>query len=311
MEADEPDWFVLSDTTIDVVEGATESVLMEVTPPSDADAGFYEFTLTATSANGVTSASATTSVHVRVPGVHLAAKGNSQTGYRGEQLQFDFDLTNTGQERDVFTLSHENAGWAESIIFGANPVALDPEEVGQVSATIILSDTIDQGIYTFKVIATSSDAMASSSNELTVTVTVNGVEISLSVESITITKGKEKEVTLTITNTGQGSDTFNILLTAEASNWTNAETTVVTLAEGLSETVTLTISPGTGVEGDHGFLDITVVSSDPVFNEKVQLQVVLKDAPDEGGLSTTIIVIVVILIVIAGLVVYMMQARSD
>ena len=295
-----------------MAEGATESVLMEVTPPGGADAGFYEFTLTATSANDVTNASATTSVHVRVPGVHLAAKSNSATGYRGEQLTFDFDLTNTGQERDVFTLSHVDSGWADSVIFSANPVALDPEETGQVSATIILSDTIDQGIYKFRVIAASSDGMADSSNQLTVTVTVNGVEVSLSVESITVTKGKEKEVTLTITNTGQGSDTFNILLTGEASNWTKAGTTQVTLAEGASETVTLTISPETDTKGDHGFLDITVVSSDPVFNEKVQLQVVLKDAPDEGGLSTTaIIAIVVILIIVAGLVVYMMQAKSD
>ncbi|UCC93724.1 MAG: hypothetical protein JSW25_03410, partial [Thermoplasmata archaeon] len=312
VETDKTGWFVLSETSIEVAEGETESVLMEITPPDDADAGFYEFTLTATSANGETNASATTSVHVRVPGVHLSAKNNSGSGYRGDQIIFEFDLTNTGQERDVFTLSREDADWAESVLFNANPVALDPEEVGLVTATLMLGDNIDQGVYKFKVRATSSDGMADSSNELTVTVTVNGLEISLSVDSITITKGKDKEVTLTITNTGQGSDTFNILLTGDASNWTTAGTTVVTLEEGASETVTLSIAPSKESKGDHAFLDITVVSSDPAFNEKVQLQVVLKEAEEEGGISTGVIIaIVVILIIIVALVVYMMQAKSD
>ncbi|MCK5253711.1 MAG: hypothetical protein KAQ96_12215, partial [Thermoplasmata archaeon] len=59
--------------------------------------------------------------------------------------------------------------------------------------------------------------------------------------------------------------------------------------------------------------DITVVSSDPTFNEKVQVQVVLKAPEDEdGGLSTAVIIaIVVIIIVIVGLLVYMMQSKGD
>jgi uncharacterized membrane protein len=235
------------------------------------------------------------------------------TGYRGEQLKFDFDLTNTGQERDVFTLTHEGTEWAEGILFSATPVALDPDEVGVVSATVMLSDTIDEDVYTFIVKATSQDGMSDSFNTLTVNMVVNGVGISVTSESIVITKGKENEITLTIENTGQGSDTFTILYTGEASNWTTPEKSVVTLAEGLSETVIFTISPSKNVKGDQAFLDITVVSSDPTFNEKVQVQVVLKTPEDEdGGLSTTaLIAIVVIIIVIVGVVVYMMQSKED
>ncbi len=313
VEGDEPDGAVLSDETLEIAEGETEVVLMEVTPPDDADAGYYDFILVATSANGVTNASAKSTVHLWVTGVHLSAQGDRMTGYRGEQLKFDFDLTNTGQERDVFTLTHEGTEWAEGILFSATPVALDPDEVGVVSATVMLSDTIDQDVYTFIVKATSQDGMSDSYNTLTVTVVVNGVGISVTSESMVITKGKEKELTLTIENTGQGSDTFTILYTGEASNWTTPEKSVVTLAEGLSETVIFTISPSKNVKGDQAFLDITVVSSDPTFNEKVQVQVVLKAPEDEdGGLSTAVIIaIVVIIIVIVGLLVYMMQSKGD
>ncbi|NIP35741.1 MAG: hypothetical protein GWN18_12300, partial [Thermoplasmata archaeon] len=193
VEGDEPDWAILSDESITVEEGETVVVMMEITPPSDADAGFYEFTLVATSANGITSASASTSVHVWVTGVQLTPEDDSLTGYRGDQLEFDITMRNVGQERDVFTLSHTGADWAESVIYGSNPVALDPDASGSVSITVILSSTIDQGIYTFTVTSTSSDGMMNESVELQVTVTVNGVEISLSQDTVTITKGNSKE----------------------------------------------------------------------------------------------------------------------
>jgi uncharacterized membrane protein len=312
VEGDEPGWAILSDGSVLVEEGETVVVIMEVTPPDDADAGFYEFTLVATSANGVTNASASSSLHVWVTGVDLTPDEESKDAYRGEQLVFEIEMENTGQERDVYTLSHDGADWAESTIFGSNPVALDPDEKGTVTVTVILPDTIDEGVYGFKVTATSGDAVVNGTVDLEVVVTVNGVEVSLSQGSITITKGKTKEVTLTVTNTGQGSDTYNILLLGAASNWTEADKTQVTLAEGASETVTLTLSPGEDEEGKQAFLDITVVSSDPEFNAAQQLEVLLKEPPEEGGLSTGVLIAVVVIIVIAvALLIYMMQARSD
>jgi uncharacterized membrane protein len=309
---DVPDAAVLSDTVIDVAEGATEAVTVEVTPPDDADAGFYEFTLVATSANNVTEASATSTVHLWVTGMVLTPEDDSVVGYRGDQLVFDIEVENTGQERDIFAMTHDGQDWPESVIFSSNPIALDPAEKGTITVTVILSDTIDQGVYSIEVTATSQDAVATESVDLEVKVTVNGVSVELSLDSITLTKGKEKEVTLTITNTGQGSDTFSILMAGASSNWTVADKAVVTLAEGATETVTLTISPEKKVSGKQAFLDITVVSSDPEFNAGVQLEVQLKEPAEEGGLSSTMLIAIVVIIVIAvALMVYMMQAKSD
>jgi len=309
---DKAGWAILSDETLEIAEGEIETVLMEVTPPEDADSGFVDFILMAESANMVDNDTATTSVHVWVTGVTLTPDVDSMTGYRDEQIQFNVEVENTGLERDLFTFTRDNFGWATSVLFSQSNMAIDPEATGNLIVTVILSDSIDQGIYKFDVTATSEDGVTSKTIELEVKVTVNGVEITLSVDSVTITKGKEKEVTLTITNTGQGSDTFNILLTNAASNWTEAETTVVTLAEGLSQTITLTLSPDKKVKGDHAFLDITVVSTDPEFNAATQLQVVLKEPAEEGGLSAGVLIaIVVIIIILVGLVVYMMQAKAD
>ncbi|UCC92556.1 MAG: hypothetical protein JSW25_07780 [Thermoplasmata archaeon] len=306
------DWAVLSDTSIEVAEGASETVLLEVTPAADAAAGFYEFTLMATSANGVTNDSASSTVHVWVTGVALTPDEDSKVGYREDQLVFDIEMENTGQERDVFALTFADADWAESVIFSSTPVALDPDEVGTLGVTVILPDDIDEGTYTLSVTATSQDTVTTETVELEVKVTVNGVEIALSQESIIITKGKEKEVTLTVTNTGQGSDTFSILMLGEASNWTEADMSVITLEEGASGTVTLTLSPGKDVKGKQAFLDITVVSSDPEFNAATQLEVVLRAPPEDGGISSSMLIaIVVIALIIVALLVYMMQAKND
>jgi uncharacterized membrane protein len=305
-------WAVLSATSIEVAEGASETITLEVTPPDDAFAGFYEFTLMATSANGMINDSASTTVHVWVTGVVLTPEEDSMLGYRGDQLVFDIDIENIGQERDVFALTFDDADWAESVIFSSTPVALDPAEAGTLSVTVILSDTIDEGTYTLTVTATSQDVVSAHTTDLEVQVTVNGVDVSLSESSISITKGKEKEVTLTVTNTGQGSDTFSILMLGEASNWTVAEMAVITLEEGASGTVTLTISPEEDVKGKQAFLDITVVSSDPEFNTATQLEVLLKAPPEEDGISSTMLIgIVVAIIVLIALAVYMMQAKSD
>ncbi len=305
-------WAILSDDTLEIAEGETETVLVEVTPPDDADSGFYEFTFMAESANGVTNDSAATQVHVWVTGVAMTPDDDSLTGYRGEQIQFTVEVENTGQERDTFSFTRADIAWAESVLLSQTNMAIDPDDTGDLIVTVILGATIDEGTYRFLVTATSEDGVTNETIELEVKVTVNGVEIELSTSSVTVTKGKEKTVELTVTNTGQGGDTFSILLTNEASNWTEAETTVVTLAEGASETVVITLSPTKKTKGDHAFLDITVVSSDPEFNTNTQLQVVLKEPEEDGGLSTGILIaIVVIVIVLLALVVFMMQGRSD
>jgi len=221
-------------------------------------------------------------------------------------------VTNTGQERDVIAISHEGGSWAEDVLLSQTNMGLDPDASGTVTLTVVLDDLIDEGTYQVTVTATSEDGQTTGSVVLEVRVTVNGVEATLSLESVKVTKGDKKEVTLTIKNTGQGRDTFTVLLQGAASNWTEADKTTLTLEEGATGTVTLTISPGKGEKGKAAFLDITVVSTDPVFNEKAQVQVVLEDVEDEGGLSTAMLIgIVVIVVVIIAVLVYMMQAKGD
>jgi len=305
-------WATLSDGSINVAEGESGTVTVEVTPSLTADAGFYSFILRATSSDGVTNASASSSVHVWVTGVDIDAATDSMTGYRDEQVQFTIDVMNTGQERDIFTISHEGGSWAEEVLLSQTNLGLDPDASGTVTLTVVLDGAIDEGTYQVIVTATSEDGQTTGSVVLEVKVTVNGVEATLSLESVKVTKGEKKEVTLTIKNTGQGSDTFTVLLQGAASNWTEADKTTLTLDEGATGTVTLTISPGKGEKGKAEFLDITVVSTDPVFNEKAQVQVVMEEPEDEGGLSTAMLIgIVVIVIVIIAVLVYMMQAKGD
>ncbi len=299
LEGDPAGWSVLSNESAEVEEGEMARVLVEVTPPGDTDEDWYALTLVATSSNGITNDSAITTIYVEVNGVEITSDEPEKTGYQGGQVAFGFILVNTGQGRDVYTLSHEGADWAEMVLFLKNPVGIDEGTEGGVGVTVTLPDDISEGTYRFTVTATSQDGVTSDSVEFTMNVVVNGVSISLSENSVSTKPGKTVEVTLTIENTGEGSDTYRIMLGGDARNWTTLEMEEVTIAEGGTADVLITIEvpkdvqfPGSSAAVD-AFLDITVESSDPNFSEWTQFQVIVVKPDEPSGLSFAVVGIII------------------
>lgn len=310
LSGDAANWSFMTPAELTLAEGETGPVIVEATPPEDIDEGEYEVILMAVSADGVTSHSALTLVKVWVNGVDLDADDSEKTGYRDGMVTFKLTLTNTGQGRDVYTLSHTGAEWAELVTFGSNPVGIDEGVDSEVDLTIRLPDDIDQDVYSITVTATSEDGVTDSSITLNINVVVNGVEVTLSEDSIEVKQGKTLEVTLSIKNTGQGADTFTLLLDGAASNWTEASRYVVTIDEGKTETITLTISVPKDTDLPDAFLDITVVSEDISFTVDDQLQVIVIKVDDDDGSSIwtfAIIGIAVAVIIILAILYFVLQ----
>lgn len=302
LEGDPADGAVLSNETIEVAEGETAHVMVDVTPPEDIDEGFYVLTLVATSSNGVTNDRAETSIFVQVNGIDLTCEEPVKTGYQGGQAEFVITLENTGQNRDVYTLSHEGAEWADLIIWDS-PVGVDEGASGNVGVTVTLPDTIDEGTYKLTITATSEDGVTSDSIELTVEVVVNGLTISLEEATVVTEPGKTVECILTIENTGQGPDTYTVMLSNTVAEWAERTEYVITVAEGETGTLTIPIVVPKDEKGPDAFLNIDVFSEDPTFTKFTQFQVVIKEKDDESsGIGLVFIIASVAIVAILGLI---------
>jgi uncharacterized membrane protein len=283
LSGDEPDWASLDQTTVEVEEGAYIELTLTVDVPDDADEGWYDVNVTATSANGITAATGVAVTHVWVRGVGLSTDTPSKSAYRGDTIEFGFNITNTGQWRDVYTLSHDAGDWASFVAWGVNPVGIPLGSSGGVGITIGLTNTVDEGSYTITVTATSEDGVTTATLEFTIEVTFNDIEATLSSTSEEVKQGKKVTFTLTLKNTGQGEDTYTVILLGPVSEWVDLETFIYTVAEGATKDINITVEvPKKADKGDQ-LLNITVRSSDPNFSDEAQFQVTVKEVKDEPG----------------------------
>jgi len=310
LEGDPAPWSVLSVESVEVAEGVTVQVLVEVTPPEDTDEAYYDLTLVATTSNGVTNDSAVSSIFVMVNGLILTAEEPVKTGYQGGQAEFVIALENTGQDRDVYTLSYEGADWADLILWDS-PVGIDEGATGNVAVTVTLPDTIAEGTYKLTVTATSDDGVTSDSIELTVEVVVNGLSISLEEASVVTEPGKTVECILLIENTGTGSDTYTVELSHPVADWTDQTEIIITVAEGETGTVTISIDVPKDEKGPDAFLNIDVFSEDRSFTELTQFQVIIKEKDDGSeGTGLWLVIVGVAIVAVLVLVVVFFMATS-
>jgi uncharacterized membrane protein len=285
LEGTQPGWGGISNGVLALEEGASETVTVEVTAPTDPAEGFYDFVLRATSANGITTATAQTSVKIWVNSVVVNTDPGTAPGHRTDMLQVTLTITNDGQGADVVTLSHEDSDWAELVTFASNPVSVPEGGSVDVDMTVQLPTDIDEGTYFLNVIGTSEDARSTGTTSYRVDVTVNGVEATLSDVSKKIKQGERAKLTITLTNTGQGEDTFTISFVGSAGDWATFDRTVVTLAEGASEDVTVTIKVPKKAKPGDAVLNVTVASADTTFIDTAQFQVVVKKADESPGMG--------------------------
>jgi uncharacterized membrane protein len=285
LEGDEPGWGSISVSPITIEEGATETVTVDVMPPSDPAEGFYEYTLRATSANGITTTTATTSVKIWVSGVELTTNVSKMDGHRGDLIQFTLNVGNTGDGDDAISLSTELDDWADLATFPSNTVTVASGESEEVTLTIHVPDDIDEGTYVLNAVGLSEDGKFKATISLRVDITVNSVDITMSDVSKKVQQGKKVEFTLTVTNTGQGEDTFNVLVSGAAQDWAEVEKTVLTLAEDGVETITITVKVPKKAKAGDAMLNITVVSSDDTIFEESQFQIIVKKADEQPGMG--------------------------
>ena len=268
-----------------VDEGASRALAATVAVPAGADEGDYTLIFKAVSQDGVVNTTASVVVHVWVNGVGITVTPSSATAYRSGTGVFRLNVTNTGVGPDVFTLTSPAPAWTTFVTFSSNPVSVGEGESAEVTLSVGLTSTVAAGRYTIVLAVTSQDGMTSAGVEVIINVVVKGVTVTTSESAMKVTQGRKGELTLTVRNTGNGTDTFTVQLDGAAAEWAELSATTITLAEGATGTVNVTLAPPKNAKTGLALLNITVLSSYPAFTDSAQLSLEVKKAKESPGMG--------------------------
>lgn len=224
------------------------------------------FTLTAVSTGDPTLPLHTTGTtrSLVTPGASLSPASQSQNGAPGSVVNYSFDLSNTGNYTDTFSLTVSGNAWQTSVPAslelapGATApvsvqVGIPPQPVGE--ASVIISDT-----FTLK--ATSSLLTSLQASASGTTSTTANPALSLTVDDNTRsgTPGQAVVYNLQVTNTGDFPDSFNLSASGVWSASLSAASTGV-LQPGESATLQLMVTvPASAASGDSDVTAITASS---------------------------------------------------
>ena len=256
-------WVVTYDAPVAVGYGATATVVVSVTVPSDAISGTVDTTtITATSqfSTAVSAGVVDTTTVNRVYGVELAPN-RSQAAAPDTVVVYVHTLTNTGSYTDTFTLaSGSSQGWSVGLS-PVGPIALAAWQ----TRTVVVSITVpfgSGGLTDVTVVTATRQGIPALQAAVTDTTTVGQV-LGVALEPDHMTNTDPDVViayTHTLTNAGNGTDVFDITV-ASSQGWTvillqPSSPITLTAEQTATVVVSLTVPAGTW-----GLTDVTVVTA--------------------------------------------------
>ncbi|MFU8797015.1 MAG: hypothetical protein ACNA7X_07010, partial [Dehalococcoidia bacterium] len=218
----------------------------------DVDAGDdIVSTATVTADQGVTASDSTT-ITVDAPEAPVAAVtispcDQSDRGWSGEHVTYEFTVQNTGDEQDTYDLA-VSSDWASSVT--PQTLTLEPEASAAVTVTHSVPDGVASGDFdagTVHVLSAGTGAHASAT--FTTTARVSKVEITPGKQTATAPPGATAEYTYTVANPGTEDEVYSLAISA---NWeASLSTTSVTVHAGGSVQVAVThVVPADSTGGD-------------------------------------------------------------
>jgi hypothetical protein len=262
-------WIVsaLPDTSGEIDWQGTSSFEVAVTVPADALADTNgSFTMRADSANSDANAIQTFEIVVdQHYGVSLSVEADTKEATPGSTLDFSFDISNTGNGEDTFTITVDgNPAW--------NPTASQSDiTVGAVSnGQFIVSVTVpadrDAGSDSggISVTVTSSDNMAANSLNITAAASqvydISMAHYSGSDGSVMVSQDTSLQIKLNVTNNGNGVDILTLSLT-NAPSWASLGAETLAIGKGQTMAIIVTLSPDTAALSGRDYTFQVVVTS--------------------------------------------------
>ena len=238
--------------------------------PSDALAGSTATFSMSAASNGDSAQTASqefTAVVDQHYGVTLSVDSDSKQSKPGEDVDFIFNITNTGNGQDNYILSVSGpAVW--NPVLSQNVSSISAVSVSQFTMTVSIPSDRDAGASSGDIVVTvvSSDGLSTANS--TVSVMSSQVydirldHVSGSDGVVSVTQETQILLKLNITNNGNGIDTLNLTMT-NAPSWASLGADTMQIGRGQTQALTITLSPdAAALSGRDYTFQVVVTSAD-------------------------------------------------
>ncbi len=255
--------------------------------PSDALAGTsFTFTMNAVSNGDSTQEAsqdftATVSQHY---GVSLSVDSASKENKPGQSVDFIFNITNTGNGEDSFSISAEEGSSVWNPALSQDNITIGAVSGSQFTLTVTIPSERDAGANSGDIVVTVLSSDGESTANSTVSASTSQVYdiglgyVSGSNGTAKITQETIIQLKLNITNNGNGIDSLSLNMT-NAPSWASLGVDTMQIGRGQTQAITITLSPdAAALSGRDYTFQVVVTSADgseytsPDFSANIEVK---------------------------------------
>ena len=216
-------------------------------------------------------------------GVSLSVDSESKENSPGQAVDFIFNITNTGNGQDTFSIIVEGpAVW--NPVLGQDNISVDAVSGSQFTLTVSIPSDKDAGANSGDIVVTVLSSDDESTANSTVSVTTSQVYdiglgyVSGSNGTATVTQETQILLKLNVTNNGNGIDTLALAM-ANAPSWASLGAETMQIGRGQTQAITITLSPdAAALSGRDYTFQVVVTSADgseynsPDFSANIEVK---------------------------------------
>ncbi len=216
-------------------------------------------------------------------GVSLSVDSESKENSPGQAVDFIFNITNTGNGQDTFSIAVEGpAVW--NPVLSQDNISVDAVSGSQFTLTVSIPSDKDAGANSGDIVVTVLSSDDESTANSTVSVTTSQVYdiglgyVSGSNGTATVTQETQILLKLNVTNNGNGIDTLALAM-ANAPSWASLGAETMQIGRGQTQAITITLSPdAAALSGRDYTFQVVVTSADgseytsPDFSANIEVK---------------------------------------
>ena len=216
-------------------------------------------------------------------GVSLSVDSESKENSPGQAVDFIFNITNTGNGQDTFSITVEGpAVW--NPVLSQDNISVDAVSGSQFTLTVSIPSDKDAGANSGDIVVTVLSSDDESTANSTVSVTTSQVYdiglgyVSGSNGTATVTQETQILLKLNVTNNGNGIDTLALAMT-NAPSWASLGAETMQIGRGQTQAITITLSPdAAALSGRDYAFQVVVTSADgseytsPDFSANIEVK---------------------------------------
>ena len=216
-------------------------------------------------------------------GVSLSVDSESKENSPGQAVDFIFNITNTGNGQDTFSIIVEGpAVW--NPVLSQDNISVDAVSGSQFTLTVSIPSDKDAGANSGDIVVTVLSSDDESTANSTVSVTTSQVYdiglgyVSGSNGTATVTQETQILLKLNVTNNGNGIDTLALAM-ANAPSWASLGAETMQIGRGQTQAITITLSPdAAALSGRDYTFQVVVTSADgseytsPDFSANIEVK---------------------------------------